>query len=106
MAPPTLGNLGLRHILVRAPVISSGGSLDKALWKDISVGPPAPHPASSLSSFRFPPSPRTQEDPTLLNISVTQPRSPLITFPRKLHLALYPEPRAQTPLSGSLASQA
>ena len=52
MAPPTLVNLGLRHILVRAPVISSGGSLDKALWKDISLGsPPSPTlPHLSLSS--------------------------------------------------------
>lgn len=55
MAPPTLVNLGLRHILVRAPVISSGGSLDKALWKDISLAPPHPPPCLISLFLLIPP---------------------------------------------------
>lgn len=44
-----------------APVISSGGSLDKALWKDISLAPPPPASSLLCALPEFPPSAKFQQ---------------------------------------------
>ena len=80
MVPPPLVSLGLRHILVRATIISSGGSLDKTPWKDISIDP---HPPPHLSAFRFPPSPRIQEESYIIDHECHTALVTIHLFPQK-----------------------